>query len=326
MPSKRFYIAVLAVTLAALLVLGVPVLTPDAVYISNVVVGPNPMQPITANPDFNLGYQSWQYSVGHGSALNVITSAAYTGSHSLYIDVAPNDTATQLLYSNNQTLPIDLNQSMVFYTVLKDGGGVPGGELSRLDLILFISYKDVRPIIVLVTLGNVSVPQGMTLSRATPLGIEMYRYLQPSSSWQQFVLQLTTPRMISLYQQTLYLAYGINATGSTASDYFLTEFLVHPYNINCYIGELGIFSVGPAPVQVTVSKLTPLPASWLLKGLYVNSTQVNYGFQYGGLSDSYTFLLYIPMANGINLQFGAVTVLGYESVRSVNITSAPVAI
>ncbi|MDG6934205.1 MAG: hypothetical protein JRN68_05865 [Nitrososphaerota archaeon] len=326
MAPRKIYVVVLIVALAALLVLGIPVLTPYAVSVSGVTVGSNPMSPLTTNPSFESGYSSWQYSVGSGSAMNIVTSSSFTGTHSLYINAGPNDTSTQLIYANNQTLPIDLNQSTVFYMTVKYTGGAPSGQLSRLDVALFISYQDIHPVVLVIALGNLSIPSGTTLTTESGIGIEMYRNMLPGPSWQQYVLQLSTPRMLKLYEQSIYRLYGINATGSQPSDYFLTGLLIRPYNINCYLDDVGIFTEGPAPVQVTISKLTPLPSSQLIRGLYVNSTALNYSYSYGAFSDGYSSAIYLPMVNGLTLQFSVVTITGYESLRTLTIVGAPNAI
>src|SRR5579885_771663 len=112
--GKRKIAAILTIALAVILVLIVPLVIPDGISIASFEPTMNPIYPITTNPGFEQGMNSWSISRGPNSTMEVVSGEGFTGSHSIYINAPPGDIMTNLFYLGNQTLPLDINSSTFF--------------------------------------------------------------------------------------------------------------------------------------------------------------------------------------------------------------------
>jgi hypothetical protein len=324
---RRFGIAFAALALFLLLVLGVPLLLPDNLSIGSVTLSQNQLNPLTDNPSFESGYQSWGIARSGNTSIAVVVSSAYSGAHSLFMSSDMVDHGSAVVYSNNQTLPINLNSSTVFSLALKYVQQVSqAGDPSSLQTALTLSYLGKYTIPVFILIGNLTVPPNVTRTAMTTSGIVMTLSSSPGPNWRQFMLQLASPRMVTLYQQFLLQIFGLNVTSAQPTDFFLTGILLHPDNIICYIDDVGVYNALPAVAQLELNKLTPFPSTSLLAGIYLNSTQVSFSYNYGLLKDSFLLPVDYPLAQGMTLVFQTRSVLGATSQDTVTITSGPTAI
>ncbi|MEM0286882.1 MAG: hypothetical protein QXG05_01755 [Nitrososphaerota archaeon] len=324
--SKRTRtIFAITIVFIILVLYSLPLIIPSGIAISSISLKGNPDIALTSNPSFENGLASWSVRLFNSSYVAVSSGQALSGVHSLFINAAPQDTGTAIIYGNSSTLPIVLSDSIVYsFSVYYNGSGETA-QSSALDSVITISYQG-RYNISLLVFVTTSGPTNGTEIRMTTLGISLVRGITPESSWQTFILQLGTPRMIQLYQEFLHQQYGINALPSL-SYYFVMGFYVHPNDIICYLDDVGLYNIFPATMDISVSKASPFPSNSYLKGIFVNGLNVEvYSYKYGLLSDSYAIQLAIPLVKGLSISIQLLTVSGVRQVYNYTITSGPISI
>lgn len=324
--SKRKAIYLLSAALIVILLLVVPLAIPNSIAINSFEPTTNPMQPLTMNPSFEQGTSSWYIQEGKDSTVQLISGEGYSGSHSLYINSPPSDTQTMIIYAGNQTLPLDINSSIFFSFAMKYAGSyAASNSISSLQIVILISYQGKYPIPLLIFVGNYSLKQNYTLINQTSQGIAMIKSATLNSTWQQYILQLGTQRMIGLYQQFLKI-YGLNVMNSSPADYFVTAFLIHPLNIICYLDDVGFYTSYPAAAKIVISKSTILPSNMLISSIKLDQSPVYYQFEYGILKDTYLIPVNLPVAEGITFNLVIQTNTGFMISENFTVTSGPIVI
>ncbi|MEM0117309.1 MAG: hypothetical protein QXV32_02575 [Conexivisphaerales archaeon] len=324
--ARNSLLIILAVIIALILATIAPLATPSSLSIASFQPSPNPMLPMTNNPDFEQGLASWSVSHGSNSTVEVVSGEGYSSSHSLYINAPANDVMTDLFYIGNQTLPLDINSSTFFSFAMKYvGPSQLSGSVPSLQVIIVVSYLDKWTIPVFVLVGNYSLPQQYTLVNQTTLGIALTKSATVNSTWQQYILQLGSDRMLSLYQQFL-KTYGITVANSRPSDYFVTGFFVHPSNIICYLDDIGLYNSYPAVAKLVVAKSTLLPSDSILASISLNQMPVYYTFSYGALRDTYFVPVNIPVAAGMTFDIRLQTVTGFVLSENFTVKNGPLVI
>lgn len=323
---KRKLLLIVFVLLLVLLTVGVPSILPGSVTISSFSPTPNLTYPLTSNPSFEDGQSSWLISAGQGSTLSIVLGHARTGNHSLYINAISSDTTTDLFYTGNQTLPVNLNSSILFSLSMQYvGAPSPRGQVSSLQIIIMLQYLGRWPVPVYVLLGNYSLPQQYTLVNQTSIGIVLTKRATMNQTWQQYIIQLGSQRMLTLYQQYLRL-YNISATSNSVTDYFITGFFIHPVNIICYLDDVGLYNAYTSIAFLTLNKLTILPSSLLISSLTVNSQPVLSSYSYGLFSDRYVIPIDLPVGAGIVFNVRLQTITGSTVSENITVRNGPVII
>jgi len=324
--GRRKTAGILATVLVIVLLLIIPLLIPNGIAIASFEPTMNPTVPLTTNPGFEQGLNSWSISDGPNSTMEVVSGEGFEGSHSLYINAPAGDIVTHLFYLGNQTLPLDINSSTFFSFAMKyQGESSAGKSVSSLQIILVMSYLDKWTIPVFIFVGNYSLPQQYTLINQTALGIVLTKAATMNSTWQQYILQLGSDRMLSLYQQFL-KNYGLTVMDSRPTDYFVTGFLVHPVNIICYVDDIGLYNSYPAVAKLVISKSTILPSSSILASIELNNAPVYYRYSYGALEDTYLIPVNIPVVAGMTFNITLQTLTGFSISENFTVKNGPLAI
>ncbi len=308
----------LPIALILLLVFVLPLSVPGGISVSSATLYSNAVVPLTANPSFEQGTNSWLLQKGSTPSITITSGNALSGSHAVFISAAAGDNVTSLKYNNGSTLPVNLNTSMVFSLGMKYEGKVNATQPSFLDAVLTVSYQNLYNITVIVVFANSSVYGNQTGIVPTVDGTSLVKQISPGGGWQTYVLQLATQRMITIYQKFLAFKYGYTTTDSNPSHYLLESFYIHPSNTICYLDDVGIYNMMPARLVLTVSKLTPLPSDMMIRAISVNGSSAAYSYSYGTSTDTYTVWLNMPVVVGSSYDIRAATMtgssLGYDLV------------
>ena len=324
--GRRKIAGILTIALALILVLIVPLVVPNGISIASFEPTANPMYPITTNPSFEQGLNSWSISHGPNSTMEVVSGEGFTGSHSVYINAPPGDIMTNLFYLGNQTLPLDINTSTFFSFAMKyQGEQARSNSVSSLQVIIVVSYLDKWNIPVFIFVGNYSLPQQYTLVNETTIGIVLTKAATMNSTWQQYILQLGSDRMLNLYQQFL-KSYGMTVVNSRPTDYFVTGFFIHPVNIICYLDDVGLYNSYPAVAKLVINKDTILPSNSILGWIKLNNATVYYTFSYGMVRDTYLIPVNIPVAAGMTFDISLQTLTGFSISEVFTVKNGPLVI
>jgi hypothetical protein len=302
--KKRFrllLVGLLVVSIVVIALFGAPLASPFT--ISKATFAPNTFTPITLNGGFELNDNSWAIGGEGPGVATIVSGGAASGSRSLYIHDPGQSVYAFYNDTSARVLPLLINSSTAFgFNLLFKGSAIQQGTGS-VWLTLFLSWRlfpnDTFPLT--LVMGNYSVYTDSTFDSVNAsAGIIMLRGVRSETSWNNYELQLGTPRVDSLIKG--YLQANSSTFYNNGDPIYVVGFRIAADNADAYFDDVALYNVAPSMASVTLSKSTLLPSNLLGLSTYLDTYAENATVSYGGTSDIISFVSDLPMAYNATYQ------------------------